>query len=86
MDIPSKVKDRLLAGWIDAYVSWLRALADGLREQALDHWADETDALADMLTAWPLMPPELSTDDGDAATADELGRRFSALMRAVFDH
>lgn len=86
MDIPLKVRDRLLAGWVAEHVTWLRAIAEGLRDEALDHWAGEADALADCWVAWHLMPSELGTDKGDSATADELGRRFSTLMRAVFDN
>jgi hypothetical protein len=85
VDIPEKVQSRLLAGWVAEHINWLRALADALRDEALDHWADEADALADLWVAWRQMPIELSTDEGDTATSSELGRRFSALMRAVFD-
>lgn len=83
MDIPPEVKSRLIATWIADQVDLLRGLADRLRDDALDVWADEADAVADSWAAWQLIPADLMTDEEDVATGDELRRRSSALIRAI---
>jgi hypothetical protein len=76
MEIPPKVLARLIVEWLDDHHH--RDMADWLRDQALDVWAGEADAIADARQALYLMRECLTPEQTFVASDEIIDRSAGA--------